>query len=115
MPLKRLNQYKLTKLLWHGKNAEVYLAWDRKRKMQVVLKLLHESFSDQQQDEQMKQHFLEEGKKLASLDHPGIVQLIETHFYKGMRPYLVMPYASGGTLRKKHPRGTLFPEETIRS
>ncbi len=109
MAPKQIGQYKLIKILGHGKTAEVHCARNRKSKEIVAIKLLHEYMTDQQ----VKQKFMEEAKLVKMLDHPGIVHIISADFYQQNRPYIVMSYASGNSLRKRHPSGVPLPLETI--
>jgi serine/threonine protein kinase len=87
--------------LGEGGFAEVYEAEHLHLPgLRAAIKLLKGSFTPQQIEE-LRQEALVVGK----LDHPHIVQLRTFSIERGM-PYLVMAYAQGGALNRKHPRGT---------
>lgn len=111
MAPKRLGPYRLTKLLGSGRTAEVYCARHRITKELVAIKLLHEYLTDRQ----MKQKFQAEAQIVQMLSHPGIVQILDTDFYQQTRPYIVMIYAPGNSLRQKHPHGSILSFQTILS
>src|SRR5690242_971896 len=118
MAPKRLGSYRLMKCLSDDKhNGDVYLAQDRKSKTLVVVKLPHESLSNQptEKEEQKKQMLLYEADRLRLLNHPGIIRFIELNFEPKACPYFVMAYAPGGSLRQKYHAGTHLSLETIRS
>ncbi len=64
-------------------------------------------------DEEVK-NFLTEAQKLVSLAHPHIVRVLDFNVENGV-PFLVMEYASHGSLRQRYPTGTRIPRETIKS
>ena len=115
----RIGPYQHITFLDRGRSAEVHLAKHGESGELVAIKVLHEFISNRQEKTQEK--FLKEVKIVRDLDHPGIVKIIDTGFVdtelrQGKRPYIVMPYASGGTLRQKlEAHGGLLPSETIRS
>jgi serine/threonine protein kinase len=45
---------------------------------------------------------------IAHLEHPHIVRVLEFGV-EDTTPYLIMSYAPGGTLRTRHPKGTVLP------
>src|SRR5207245_3297238 len=56
--------------------------------------------------------FSKEARTIASLVHPHILRVLDFGIEKGI-PFLVMDYASNGTLRQRHPRGTFLPPTKI--
>src|SRR5205823_4846066 len=52
--------------------------------------------------------FLKEARTIAHLVHPHIVRVMDFGVEREI-PFLVMDYASGGSLRQRHPKGTRFP------
>lgn len=83
--------------LGRGGVGIVYLAHDEQlHSRPVVIKvLLEESY----RDEWIKTKFRQEMEALSRLDHPGIVQLLDTGELLDGRPYLVMQYVEGVLLR----------------
>lgn len=49
---------------------------------------------------------------MADLEHPHIVHCHEFGIEHGIA-FLIMEYASRGTLRNRHPEGTVVPLDTI--
>jgi serine/threonine protein kinase len=56
--------------------------------------------------------FLNEARTIANLKHAHIVRVLEFGV-EGNTPFLVMEYASSGTLRQRYPKGTRLPLTTI--
>src|SRR6266566_5710396 len=103
---QQLGNYRLLRLLGRGGFAEVYLGEHVYLKRRAALKVLHIAL-----EEEDVEHFLAEAQVLALLDHPHIVRVHEFAVEQGT-PFLVMEYASRGTLRQRHPRGECFSLET---
>ena len=107
LPVDPLGNYRLTSLLGGGGFAEVYLGEHIYLKTLFAIKVFYAPITDEDTAD-----FLKEARTIAALDHPHIIQLhdcgVERHI-----PYLVMKYASGGTLRQRHPKGSRLPPETI--
>lgn len=104
---QQFGNYMLTRLLGRGGFAEVYLGQHAHLDTQAAIKVLHI-----QADQEQRELILKEARTSARLDHPHIARLLEYGF-QGETPYMVMPYAPGGTLRTRHPRGSKLPFERI--
>lgn len=102
-----INNYRLLHVIGHGGFADVYLAEHIYLQTQVALKI----FRSRPGDEQMER-FLVQTSKLARLQHEHILPLLSCDVWNGL-PFLVMPYATGGTLRQRHPRGSQLPVEIV--
>ncbi len=87
-----LGRYELRRRLAQGGMAEVYLAYDRRVKRQVAIKVLYG------RDESFVRRFEREARAVGAFSHEHILPLYD---FGEQRPwyYLVMPYISGGTLR----------------
>ncbi len=95
----RLKDYAHLLFLDQGAFADVYQAQDAQNSNYVAIKMLHEKYCDTD----TKKDFLEEArilKMLARENSPYILRFIKKGTC-GKRPYIVVQYASGGTLRKK--------------
>jgi serine/threonine protein kinase len=107
---QQFGNYRLARQLGQGGFAEVYLGEHlHLAGRQVAIKLLHargESFQD----------FRGEAQTIANLKHPNIVQVLDFGIEPTAgTPYLIMSYASQGTLRDRCPRGTRLPlNEVVR-
>ena len=104
---QQLGNYRLIQLLGAGGFAEVYLGEHIHLQTQSAIKLLHTQLANEDVE-----HFRNEARTLARLVHPNIVRVFDFGI-EGRMPYLVMDYAPNGTLRQRHPRGTIVPLPTI--
>jgi serine/threonine protein kinase len=87
-----LGRYELRRRIAQGGMAEVYLAFDKRVRRQVAIKVLYG------RDESFVRRFEREALAVGALSHDHILPLYD---YGEQRPwyYLVMPYVEGGTLR----------------
>src|SRR5436305_2926217 len=119
VPQDRLGQtlgnYRLTKLLGKGGNAEVYLAEHTLLGLQNAIKVLKtRNLSDLEEAQ-----FREEAKLMTTLRHPHIVTIFDYDIevnktgFDGSTPYLFMEYMLLGTLSHLYFHGTLLSYFTI--
>lgn len=99
---QQLGNYRIEQLLGRGGFAEVYLGKHIYLDSYAALKVLSTVLVDADQAA-----FVKEAQTLVSLHHPHIVRLLDFSLQEG-RPFLVMDYAPGGTLRQ-HPLGSHIP------
>ncbi|GAC1350340.1 MAG: hypothetical protein NVSMB27_31920 [Ktedonobacteraceae bacterium] len=104
---RQLGNYRLIRLLGQGGFADVYLGEHIYLKTPAAIKLLQTRLA---QDDM--QSFLTEARSIANLVHPNIVRVLEFGI-EGETPFLVMDYAPNGTLRQRHPKGSLVSPATI--
>ncbi len=104
---QQLGNYHIESLLGHGGFAEVYLGKHIYLNSFAALKVLHTVLADADQT-----IFVKEAQTLVSLQHPHIVRLLDFSLADS-RPFLVMEYAPGGTLRQHHPFGSRVSLETV--
>lgn len=105
---ERIGSYRLIRLLGEGGFAQVYLAEHRLLHVWAAIKVLQTRLV--QPDE--LQAFLKEARLVAHLVHPHIVRVLDFGVADGT-PFLVLEYASQGSLRQRHPRGTRLSPETM--
>lgn len=94
---QEIGNYTVAELLGRGTFGSVYLAWHTLLKNRpVAIKLLHDlSLNDRQE----QTRFLQEAQMLDLLKpHPFILPLYDAGISEG-KPYLIMEYAPGGTLK----------------
>ena len=107
MMMQRLNSqfgnYRLLSLLGQGGFSEVYLGEHIYLKTQAAIKILTMRL---EQDELA--HFLAEARIIAHLEHPHIVRVLDFGL-EGAKPFLVLAYASHGSMRQRYPRGSALP------
>ncbi|MBA2526620.1 MAG: protein kinase [Pyrinomonadaceae bacterium] len=99
-------RYEIVKKLGSGGVGAVYLARDLKlhQKPVGVKVLLEKSL----QDKWVLQKFKQEKEALARVDHPGVVGILDTGELPDGKPYIVMQYVDGISLRdaiKAKPEG----------
>src|SRR5256885_4119954 len=93
------NRYFIEEELGRGGVGAVYLARDRKlHDKRVVIKIL---LDKSLQNSWVVQKFQQEKEALARVDHPGVVGILDTGELPDGKPYLVMQYIDGMTLRSQ--------------
>ena len=111
MPGERIGQqlgnYRLMQVLGRGGFAEVYLGQHLRLPMQAAIKVLltHVAADD-------IERFQREARTIATLTHPHIVRILDFDVQQGL-PFLVMEYATGGSLRHHHAKGAQVPVATV--
>ncbi len=95
------SNYRLERLLGKGGFAEVWLGRHLRDQSEVAIKILNVYLPTSDEQDQ----FFTEVRMLKGLTHPHIV-IMQDYGIQGDKPYLILEYASGGTLRRRHPRGT---------
>lgn len=98
-------RYQLKEFLGQGGMGKVFRAFDSVLDREVAIKVV----STGELDETTRARFFQEGKVLASLNHPNIVKILSSGFTESGLPYHVMEYLEGETLAGELQRGTLFP------
>src|SRR5579859_5469212 len=104
---QQLGSYRLITHLGRGGFADVYLGQHLRLGTQAALKILNTHIP--QED---TQSFQQEAQTIAGLMHPHIVRVLDFDVQQGV-PFLVMDYASSGSLRRLHPKGQVLPLTTI--
>ena len=95
-----LGRYHILEQLGEGGMAVVYKAYDTRLETDVAVKVIRVENLTLGTMERALKRFEREAKALAKLNHPNIVNVTDYGEYEG-KPYLVMPYFPGGTLKQK--------------
>ncbi len=98
-----IGNYRLQRLLSRSRTAEIYLAEHTLFHTEAAVKLLDGKSAG---DEIEK--FLAQASLLAHLQHPNVVQVFDFGMVEGTA-FLIMNYATNGTLRQRYPKGTRLP------
>jgi len=104
---QKLGNYRLIKLLGRGGFADVYLGEHIYLQTPAAIKVLQMRLTDEALGK-----FLAEARTIARFSHPNIVSVLEFGI-ENATPFLVMSYAPYGSLRERHPRGSLLPAAMI--
>src|SRR5215467_1648176 len=104
---EQFGEYRLIRLIGRGGFADVYLGEHALHKTEAAVKVLHTRL-----EHGNVKSFLNEARSIR-LRHPHIVQVLDFGLEDDV-PFLVMEYASHGSLRQRYPKGTQLPLGTIR-
>jgi tRNA A-37 threonylcarbamoyl transferase component Bud32 len=98
VPPIRIGSYRVERLLGIGSFATVWLGYDASLGARVAIKVLAENWSH---DLRVRERFIDEARMLWRLDHDRIVRVHALGELPDGRPYLVMLWAEGGSLRDR--------------
>jgi serine/threonine-protein kinase len=99
--------YRIIEQLGQGGMATVYKAYHAALDRYVAIKVLHPAFLE---DSNFLARFQREARLVAKLDHPNIVPIFDYAEHEG-RPYLVMKFIEGETLKARLTHGPVEPGE----
>ena len=102
--------YRIIAQLGQGGMATVFKAYHPALDRYVAIKVLHPAFME---DSGFLARFQREAKVVARLDHPNVVPIYDFADHEG-RPYLVMKFIEGETLKARMVRGPLERDEGLR-
>jgi outer membrane protein assembly factor BamB/serine/threonine protein kinase len=104
-----IGEYRLMQKLGGGGFSTVHLAEHIREHSQVAIKILRVSLIKKEDF----RDFLNETRTMIRLCHPHIMPLLDVGLSREDFPFLVMEYASEGTLRDRHSKGAQVPLATI--
>lgn len=96
-PGENVGPYQILEQLGQGGMASVFKAYHPALDRYVALKVLHQAFNE---DSTFIGRFQREAKVVAKLEHPNIVPVYDFAEHEG-RPYLVMKFIEGDTLKAR--------------
>lgn len=106
---RNLGRYEVRSPIGAGGMGKVYRAHDVELKRDVALKVLLNSFS---QNDELLQRFNQEARAASALNHPNIVTIHEIGEVDGCR-FIISEYVEGETLRQRLTRGRVNTDEAI--
>ena len=106
---QQLGNYQLVRHVGHGAFSDVYLGIHVHLKTPAAIKLLHTELTSTE-----VMQFRNEARTIARLEHPNIVRVLDFGI-ENHTPYIVMAYAPNGTLRQRHPKGSILSLSTVAS
>jgi TonB family protein len=98
-------KYKIISKIGSGGFGDVYLGEHLALRRKVAIKILHGTYSAQQD---LVKRFQREARSAASLSHPNIIDIYDVGEGEGLY-YFVMKYIEGETLAQRMQRGTQMP------
>ncbi len=106
VPQSGFGHYRIDAPVGAGGMGEVYRAWDTRLARKVAIKSIRAGISSPG----LEARLLEEARAASALNHPNIITIYDIGTADG-RPYLVMEWIEGQTLRQKLAQGPLgIPE-----
>ena len=106
-PGANVGPYQVIEQLGQGGMASVYKAYHAALDRYVALKVLHQAFNE---DSTFISRFQREARVVARLEHSNIVPVYDYAEHEG-RPYLVMKFIEGDTLKARLNQGPLSAME----
>lgn len=107
------DHYELLSLLGEGSRARIYLANDTKGGGKVAIKFLKEGEDNFPKNEDALAHLNHEATCLGLSAHANVAAKIGAFTSEAGRPYMVMEYAKGRSLRQMMAAGALPPDPTL--
>jgi serine/threonine protein kinase len=107
---ENIGPYRLVEQLGQGGMATVFKAYHPELDRYVAIKALHPAFAE---DDTFLARFQREARVVAKLEHPNIVPIYDYSQYEN-RPYLVMKYIEGETLKQRISNGMIPIAESLR-
>ena len=104
---ENIGPYRIVEKLGQGGMATVYKAYHASLDRYVALKALHPAFNE---DKSFASRFQREARVVAKLEHPNIVPVYDYAEHEG-RPFLVMKFIEGDTLKARLDLGPLSSDE----
>lgn len=104
-------RFLLIESIGQGGFANIWKAHDRELRRTVAIKVLHTNLAG---DVERRERFFRGARRMAELQHPAVVRVIEQHGEDGGYHYFVMEYVSGGNLRQAVLDKRVKPDQIIR-
>ena len=104
---ENIGPYRIIEQLGQGGMATVFKAYHASLDRYVAIKALHPAFN---QDPNFEARFQREARVVAKLEHPNIVPVYDYAEHE-KRPYLIMKFVEGDTLKARMDNGPLTADE----
>lgn len=104
---ENVGPYRIIEQLGQGGMATVFKAYHASLDRYVAVKALHQAFNE---DTTFTARFQREARVVAKLEHPNIVPVYDYSEHEA-RPYLVMKFIEGDTLKARFQQGALSSQE----
>ncbi|MEU8282883.1 serine/threonine-protein kinase [Micromonospora sp. NPDC048905] len=107
----RIGPYAIERLLGVGSFATVWLGYDRALDAHVAIKVLAENWSH---DLRVRERFRDEARLLRRLEHERLIRVHAVGELPDGRPYAVLAWADGGSLRDRLAAGEIPTPTALR-
>ncbi len=107
---ENVGPYRIIEQLGQGGMATVFKAYHASLDRYIAIKALHPAFSE---DPSFEARFRREARVVAKLEHPNIVPIYDYAEHE-KRPYLVMKFIEGNTLKAELDKGPLSSKDILR-
>ncbi|GAB7047168.1 serine/threonine-protein kinase [Catenuloplanes indicus JCM 9534] len=107
----RIGRYHVRRLLGSGAFATVWLADDESLRSSVAVKVLAENWTHHAD---VRARFTEEARIMRRAESDRLIRVLDVGELDDGRPYLVMTYATGGTLAERLERGPMPVRDALR-
>ena len=97
-------RFRLLDRLGHGGFATIWKCLDRRRHEVVAIKVLHGQYAD---DRTRRERFFRGARQMATLRHPGIVQVLEERLEDEGFFFFIMEYLPGGDFHQSILQGLI--------
>ena len=104
---ENIGPYRIVEQLGQGGMATVFKAYHASLDRYVAIKALHPAFN---QEPNFEARFQREARVVAKLEHPNIVPVYDYAEHE-KRPYLIMKFVEGETLKARMDKGPLAADE----
>jgi len=101
--MDKIHHYDIEYELGSGSHGTVYYATDTKLMRPVVIKIVH---PERASEKRIRERILEEARIASAIQHPNVSAIYEIGEYD-QRPYIVMQYVPGRTLKELLNKGAL--------
>ncbi|MEV0131575.1 serine/threonine-protein kinase [Dactylosporangium sp. NPDC050688] len=106
----KIGRYRVLRRIGSGAFATVWLGADDALDASVAIKVLADNWT---YHADLRARFEEEGRIMRRADSPLLVRVLDVGELPDGRPYLVMPFAAGGSLAERLADGPLPVEEAL--
>jgi len=104
------DRYLLLEAIGRGGFGNIWKAHDQATQAIVAIKVLHASMAG---DVERRERFFRGARRMAELQHPAVVRVLEQHGEDGGFHYFVMEYVAGGNLRQAVLQGAITPDKIV--
>ena len=104
------DRYLLIEVIGRGGFGTIWKALDRATQTIVAIKVLHTNLAG---DPARRERFFRGARRMAALQHPAVVPVLEQHGEEGGFHYFVMEYVTGGNFRQAVLQGAVTPEKVV--